>query len=184
VSGKLKQFLKKPPAEDAPSTKSIIDCTVNGCPLPGVHGVGPGRSICCVHDGEDPSRWPEQTGRIKNRLRLFHAVLDMTNAPPNMSVPPALVDRFVDAGLPEPLPQRDLHGIKGRQVPTARSYGAQLKRELIVACRGPREAPANDRQARDAGHDGWLTGLVKSLTHSERKGGDRYGEVESTAREG
>ena len=69
----------KPP-QNANNGKSATECQAHGCPMPGTYRINNDASLCCVHDGEDPSAWPAQTERIKTHLRLAWLMLAMSNA--------------------------------------------------------------------------------------------------------
>lgn len=124
----LAKYMADTPVETVPSGKTT-DCLVHGCPLPGVYRQTNDTSICCVHDEEDAKDWGDQTARIRNRMALFHLALDMTNAAPGEPMPPRAVEKIVSMGGPE---------VRGR---TIRQCGADLKRHLVIECKGEKAVP-------------------------------------------
>lgn len=129
---KFGKYMAAPDRKDEPPKKSAIECLVNGCPLPGVYRLKDDESICCVHDEQDPSKWAEQTTRIRNRGRLFGLALKMTNAEPGAEVTEEVIERVRDLDGPPPK-------IHEKERMTVRLYGAQLKGYLVRECRGPRD---------------------------------------------
>ena len=125
-------------APDEGPKRSSTECVAHGCRLPGVYRVSDAESFCCVHDGEDPHRWPIQTRKIDERFDLFDTALRMTNAQAGAKPSPALVERLTGMGAAEP----------GNL--TVRAYGAAIKLALVAECRGPREVPKALQKLREA----------------------------------
>jgi hypothetical protein len=114
----------------AKPAKSSTECKANGCPLPGVYRVNNEESFCCVHDGEDPHRWPEQSERILANLRLWWLALNMSNAEPGEPVLEVTVDAVVAEGGPD-----------ASNTKTKRDYANKIRGYLLTKCKGERVAP-------------------------------------------
>ena len=110
--------------------KTAIECQAHGCPMPGVYRINNDASLCCVHDGEDPSAWPAQTERIKMHLRLAWLMLAMSNAMAGEPIKESTVEAVVDAGGPD-----------DQDVMTQRAYAQKIRAWLLKECKGERKAP-------------------------------------------
>jgi len=123
----MKEVRKPPPPR---GDKGSTECQANGCPLPGVYRMNNDASLCCVHDGEDPHRWPEQSERILANLRLWWLALNMSNAEPGDPVLQATVDAVVAEGGPD-----------ASNTKTKRDYANKIRGHLLTKCKGERVAP-------------------------------------------
>lgn len=116
-------------APDEGPKRNPTECVAHGCRLPGVFRTSNDASVCCVHNGEDPHKWPAQTQKINERFDLFDIALRMTNAQAGAKPSDGLVERLTRMGAAEP----------GSL--TVRGWGAAIKLALVAECKGPREVP-------------------------------------------
>jgi hypothetical protein len=128
----------------AKPAKSSTECKVNGCPLPGVYRMNNEESLCCVHDGEDAHRWPEQTERILANLRPWWLALSMSNADVGEPVKQVTIDAVLAEGGPD-----------ASECKTQRDYARKIRGYLLKKCKGERHIPPAATQ---------LGSLVKKLT--------------------
>jgi hypothetical protein len=135
----------KPTAQNQPNGKAPTECQARGCPLPGVYRLNNDASLCCVHDGEDPSAWPVQTERIRSHLRLWQVTLAMSNALVGERVKPATVEAVTAEGGPD-----------DSDSATQRSYAQKIRVWLMKQCKGEHKTPVQLTP---------IKSLVEKLTH-------------------
>ena len=140
VKSHLAAWRSKTPEPDAPQqpVKPPSACIADGCPLPGVYRQSDSASLCCVHEGEDAHKWPQQTERVNECAELFGMALRMTNALAGETPSERLVERVKSLGGSEP------------KAKTVRGYGMQIRGELMAHCKGPNEVPADAKRALDS----------------------------------
>lgn len=137
----MKEVRNPPPPK---GDKLLTQCQAHGCPLPGTYRMNNDASLCCVHDGEDPHRWPEQTERILANLRQWWLALNMSNAEPGEPVKQVTIDAVLAEGGPDASNCR-----------TQRDYAGKIRGHLLKTCKGERNVPPAATR---------LGSLVKKLT--------------------